>query len=227
MRKILIADDHGLYRRGLQIALSADIPDCTIFEAHHLEGALAILSTESPVDLAILDLYMPGLDNLSMLAEILPDYPDTRFAIISGSPSRASILATLSAGLHGFIAKSQTNEEIVQAINEIMDGCIYLPSLLSKTLGPPSPVPPSPDSEPAPDRPRATGIGNLRSLTQRQRDVLKLMAEGYSNKEISRNLQIAEATTKTHAAALMRALGVRNRTEAAVLLKNWISRTSV
>lgn len=182
-----------------------------------------------PVDLAILDLYMPGLDNLSMLAEILPDYPDTRFAIISGSPSRASILATLSAGLHGFIAKSQTNEEIVQAINEIMDGCIYLPSLLSKTLGPPSPVPPAPapGSEAAPSRPRTTGIGNLRSLTQRQRDVLKLMAEGYSNKEISRNLQIAEATTKTHAAALMRALGVRNRTEAAVLLKNWIARTSV
>ncbi len=226
MRRMVIADDHGLYRRGLQIALSAEMPDCTIFEAHHLEGALSILAAESPIDLVLLDMYMPGLDNVSMLAEILPLYPDTRFAIISGSPSRASILATLSAGLHGFIAKSQSNEEIVQAINEIMNGRIYLPSLLSKVLGPSAPLPPVHIEEPedAPKPPRATGLGNLRSLTQRQRDVLKLMAEGYSNKEISRNLDIAEATTKTHAAALMRALGVRNRTEAAVMLKSWIAR---
>ncbi|WEK48998.1 MAG: response regulator transcription factor [Candidatus Kaistia colombiensis] len=224
MCRIVIADDHGLYRRGLRDALVATIPDAETFEAQNFDTAVFLLEEKTPVDLAILDLHMPGLMTPEVLVDVLPIYPDTRFAIISGSETKSAILATLSAGLHGFIAKSQSDEEVAHAVKEILAGRIYVPALLSQASE-------RSRMQPAvmPDglrNGRSIGIGSLEGLTQRQRDVLKLMAEGYSNKEIARDLQIAEATTKIHAAAVMRRLGVRNRTEAAVMLKTLLTKKS-
>lgn len=221
MYRIVIADDHGLYRCGLRLALTAGIPGIEIFDAACFDTVVNLLEQQSPIDLAILDLNMPGLFDQEVLADVLSAYPDTRFAIVSADDSRAEILKALSIGLHGYIVKSQKDEEVVLAVNEILAGRIYVPALLSRTSAGQGPhVPP-----PAPRflAKRRVGAGNLDRLTSRQKEVLKLMAEGYSNKEIARNLNIAEATTKIHAAAVMRELGVRNRTEAAVLLQSWLA----
>lgn len=221
MYRIVIADDHGLYRRGLRLALTAGIAGAEIFDAESFDAVVSLLEQQVPIDLAILDLNMPGLFDQEILGDVLSAYPDTRFAIVSADDSRAEILKALSIGLHGYIVKSQKDEEVVLAVNEILAGRTYVPALLSRTPAGQAPQMPA-HSERFPIR-RRVGVGNLARLTSRQKEVLKLMAEGYSNKEIARNLEIAEATTKIHAAAILRELGVRNRTEAAVLLRDWLA----
>ena len=217
MYRIVIADDHGLYRYGLRLALTAGIPGVEIFDAACFDAVVSLLEQQASIDLAILDLNMPGLFDQEVLGEVLSAYPDTRFAIVSADGSRAEILKALSIGLHGYIVKSQKDEEVVLAVKEILAGRIYVPALLSRTSTGQGPHVAAP-----PQRHEARRhVGNLSRLTSRQKEVLKLMAEGYSNKEIARNLEIAEATTKIHAAAILRELGVRNRTEAAVLLQTW------
>lgn len=223
MYRIVIADDHGLYRRGLRLALSAGIPSVEIFEAACFDAVVSLLADQAPIHLAILDLNMPGLFNQQVLSDVLSTYPDTRFAIVSGNDSRSEILTALSIGLHGYIVKSQKDEEVVLAVSEILSGRIYVPALLSRTSAGQGLHAPPPERA---STQRRAGNGNLSKLTLRQRDVLRLMAEGFSNKEIARELDIAEATTKIHAAAIMRELGVRNRTEAALVLQNWLSKNA-
>jgi DNA-binding NarL/FixJ family response regulator len=219
MYRIVIADDHGLYRYGLRLALTAGIPGVEIFDAACFDAAVSLLEQQASIDLAILDLNMPGLFDQEVLGAVLSAYPDTRFAIVSADDSRAEILKALSIGLHGYIVKSQKDEEVVLAVKEILAGRIYVPALLSRTSAGQGPHVPPPSQRY--QARRRVGTGNFSRLTSRQKEVLKLMAEGYSNKEIARNLDIAEATTKIHAAAVLRELGVRNRTEAAVLLQTW------
>ncbi|SFN88332.1 two component transcriptional regulator, LuxR family [Mesorhizobium sp. NFR06] len=214
MFKIVIADDHGLYRRGLRLALTAGIEGVEIFEATCFDAVVGLLAEHECVSLAMLDLNMPGLFTQEVLGDVLAAYPATRFAIISGNDSRSEILTALNVGLHGYIVKSQSDDEVVLAVKEILSGRIYVPALLSRQLGTHAPALEIRHGGSA-------GAGALERLTSRQKDVLRLMAEGYSNKEIARDLDIAEATTKIHAAAIMRELGVRNRTEAAVLIKTW------
>jgi DNA-binding NarL/FixJ family response regulator len=221
MHRIVIADDHGLYRRGLRLALTAGIPGVEIFDAGCFDAVISLLEQQAPIDLAILDLNMPGLFDQEILCDVISTYPHTQFAIVSADDSRTEILKALSIGLHGYIVKSQRDEEVVLAVNEMLEGRIYVPALLSRTPGGPPQHSPMPTERFSARR--RVGVGNLARLTARQKEVLRLMAEGYSNKEIARNLEIAEATTKIHAAAILRELGVRNRTEAAVLLQGWLA----
>jgi DNA-binding NarL/FixJ family response regulator len=220
MFRIVIADDHGLYRRGLRSILTGITADEQIFEAQCFDDAVNLLEEKSPIDLAILDLHMAGLFSPDVLVDVLPAYPETRFMIVSGAEARSAILATLSAGLHGFVAKSQSDAEVLHAVQEVIAGRIYVPAMLSRSSARKD-VPSLPDEM---VRSAPGGAGQFDDLTPRQRDVLKLMADGFSNKEIARELDIAEATTKIHAAAVLRTLGVRNRTEAAVLLKTRLTK---
>jgi len=221
MHRIVIADDHGLYRRGLRLALTAGIPGAEIFDASCLDTVISLLEQQPSIDLVILDLNMPGLFDQEILGDVMAAHPDTYFAIVSAEDSRAEILKALSIGLHGYIVKSQKDEEVMLAVNEILEGRIYVPALLSRTsAGQGRQM--TPPMERFQAR-RRSGTCNLARLTPRQKEVLQLMAEGCSNKEIARNLDIAEATTKIHAAAILRELGVRNRTEAAVLLQGWLA----
>lgn len=215
MRRVIIADGHPLARRGLTGALLETIPDLETFDADTLDLAINLLADKSPVDLAILALPMAGLSRPDALRDVVENYTDTRFIILSASESRTDIVAALSAGLHGFIVKSQTELEIVSAVADVLAGRIYVPSLMSK----PNPRNDwdSPALRDAPDRQHG-GNGEIAGLTLRQHDVMKLLAGGLSNKEIARDLHIAEATAKIHVAAIMRTLGARNRTEAALLI---------
>jgi DNA-binding NarL/FixJ family response regulator len=218
MPRVLIADDHGLYRRGLRMALESTLPDLDVVEADSMDAAIARLEDSSRIDLAMIDLRMDGELSFNILREIRVSYPNTRFVIISASEARADILRALEWGLHGYISKSQSDAEIITATSDVLSGRIYVPAMIAEfklDTGTGNCVPLFPGTaEPQ--------IAELQRLTARQRDVLILIAEGRSNKEIARALSIAEATTKIHVAALMRILGVRNRTEAAVRAGSWL-----
>lgn len=226
--RIVIADGQGLYRRGLRSALDAALPAVEIFETGCLDVMLVLLEDPGKVDVAIFDLHMPGMMSLNVIREVRSTFPDTRFVIMSASESRLDVLSALAAGLHGFIFKSQSDEEIIGAISDILSGRVYVPPLFVKTCPPLAEtatntlkfnLPRSLPSAEMTSLPQHHHDGDIDRLTPRQREVLSLIAEGLPNKEIARKLHISEATTKIHAGALMRVLGVRNRTEAAVLVR--------
>jgi DNA-binding NarL/FixJ family response regulator len=205
---VLIADDHEVFRFGLAQLIRHGLGAQTILEAERFEQALEHLENQE-VRLAIVDLGMPGLPSPDQLAEIRRRRPDVRVVVISGSDSREDILASLAAGVHGYIVKSQRTGALLDRLRYVLSGEIYVPPNLAER--PSAPVQ-------APMRqaePRSTG----EPLSDRQRQVLKGLVEGLSNREIAHQLNISEGTVKMHIAALFRLLGANNRTHAVALGK--------
>jgi DNA-binding NarL/FixJ family response regulator len=222
MPRFLVCDEQSVYRMGLRSLIDAEIPRAEVVEASNLPQALDHIR-ESTIDLVLVGTgrsTLAALDSLKAAREISPA---TRFAVVSTSDARADILATLAAGLHGFISKSQTDTEIIAAVTDILAGRIYVPAAFAKIgNGDVHGTQIGGEALPAPST-----QADVLKLTKRQREVLKLLASGLSNKEIARALNIAEATTKIHMAALLRVLGVRNRTEAAFKAANLVSSTEL
>ena len=132
--------------------------------------------------------------------------PEVPIEVVSASDTRADILATLSAGFHGFISKRHSDTEILATVTDILAGRIYVPASFAK-IGGGDALSGRFDREALP---ALSTEADVLKLTKRQREVLTLLARGLSNKEIARALDIAEATTKIHMAALLRGLSVRN-----------------
>lgn len=190
------------------------MPGTEIFETGTLTQGLAEFRSMAPFDLLLIDLDLPNFRSLDLLKQAFAVSAKTRFAVISASDTRQSILASLAAGFHGFISKQQFDSDILGAIRDIVSGRIYVPPTLAETGPSDAPVDRNEGAANA-IAPAIASDADLRNLTPRQREVLSHLALGRSNKEIAQALHIAEATTKVHAAALLRALGARNRTEAA------------
>ena len=210
MPRIFVLDEHSVYRIGLCNLLRAELPRAKVINASNLNDALSQLRNGG-FDLVLAGTDRSGLEQLNSLKAAREASPATHFVIVSASDTRADILATLAGGFRGFISKNQSDTEILAAITDILSGRIYVPATLAEA-GDDDTLSSRYDREALPTlSPKA----NIANLTKRQREVLTLLARGLSNKEIARILAIAEATTKIHMAALLRALGVRNRTEAA------------
>jgi DNA-binding NarL/FixJ family response regulator len=209
MSRILLIDECTIYRKGLRGLLEKAIADAEVLEARSLPQALPLIKNER-CDLILVDLVISRFQSSASPIAACVASP-ARWAVISATDSRSDILASLAAGFHGFISKHQSEEELLGAINDLLSGRIYVPSSLAERGGGDSHVTPL-KGDPLVTSINATPL----SLSDRQRDVLCLLARGMSNKEIADSLQIAESTTKIHTAAVLRALGVRNRTEAAV-----------
>jgi DNA-binding NarL/FixJ family response regulator len=206
MKRILIADDHALFRKGLRMLLADTFPKCDVRDVDSLDAALESLSGD-PVDLAILDLRMPGMNGAESLKAVREAYPETAVLVLSGSDARADMLGALGAGVHGYVVKTSADGELLGAIDRVRRGQVYVPPQMA------APSPPAmPEPAPAQSPPLA-----FDGLTPRQKDVLRLLAKGRANKEIARDLDLAEGTVKIHLAAVLRFLKARNRTEAAVL----------
>jgi DNA-binding NarL/FixJ family response regulator len=209
MPRFLVCDGQSVYRIGLRSLIKAEIPHAEVIEASSPSEALAQIRA-SAFDLALVGTDRSGVEQFDFLKAAREASPTTRFAIISASDTRADIRATVAVGFHGFISKDQSDTEILAAVRSILDGQIYIPASFAKK-----------EDDVLAGRVDREGSSTLRmaadvsKLTKRQREVLTLLAQGLSNKEIARALDIAEATTKIHMAALLRALGARNRTEAA------------
>jgi len=223
MPRILIVDDHSLYRRALRSALESFVAKTDVLEARSLDSALKRLEPDGSLDLALIDLSTPGIASFETLRSLHECYPKTRFAAMAALGTRNHIVLSLESGLDGFISKSQPDNEILRAIKDILSGRIYVPASLVHVNGAIGNAsdPPNCNTAPLPAMTKA----RVDKLTPRQREVLPLLARGMSNKEIARTLRIAEGTTKIHASGLLRVLGVRNRTEAAAIAKTLFAET--
>ncbi|MBI3528423.1 MAG: response regulator transcription factor [Betaproteobacteria bacterium] len=195
--KILHADDHSMFREGLGFFLRLLDAQVVPLEASNFRSTLDKLALESPVDLLLLDLEMPGMNGLEGFYAIRRRYPDLPIAIVSGVNDARVIHTLLDGGARGYIPKLAGSEQLMDALRRILQGEIYLPDALfipasKSTAG---------DDKPSP-------------LTSRQQEILPLLAEGMPNKRIADMLGVTEGTIKQHLKELFRRLGARNRTQA-------------
>lgn len=202
--KVLLADDHALFREGVRLVLESLVSDpMEIVEACDFVQALALVRDGGAFDIGLVDLNMPGMDGFSGIEAIRRASPDLYLVVVSASEDPRDIRRALDCGAHGYIAKSSSSAAMMDGIRSVLEGETF--------ISPPVPLPASagagdPDSE------------KLKAaLTPRQRDVLAMLRQGKSNKEIARDLNLAEITVKLHVTAILRALGVDNRTQAAIL----------
>lgn len=211
---LLLADDHHLVREGLRHTLRELASGVEFVEAATADEVATRLTENDPIDLALLDLVMPGSDGFGLLNRVCDAYPDLPVVILSGSADPAKMRKALDIGAAGFITKTATADVMLSALRLVMAGGIYVPpDTLNATLS----MPPSHAVAEAPPATPTTDVH--RALTGRQRDVLQRLGQGKSNKQIARELDLSENTVKIHVAAILRALGVDNRTQAAVLAR--------
>lgn len=218
MWRILLADDHGMYRKGLHLSLQRAFPDADLLTADSLPTILSTVEQNPNLDLVVVDLHMPRRIPLECLCDLSACYRNIHMVALSASETASDILECLACGFHGYISKFQPDEEIIAGIEDVLAGKIYVTPRLAITNG----LSAWPASLKAAEPPRS----QLIRLTRRQRDVLALLAQGKSNKEIARALDIAEATVKIHAAAVIRVLGATNRTSAALFAQQWLEKKS-
>ena len=195
--KILHADDHSLFREGLGFFLKLLGPGVRHLEAGNLQAALDKLALESPVDLMLLDLEMPGMNGLEGFHEIRRRYPDLPIAIVSGVNDVRIIRELLDGGARGYIPKLAGSEQLMDALRRVLKGEIYVPDALF-----------------IPAQQFTENHAKASPLTSRQQEILPLLAEGMLNKQIADALSVTEGTVKQHLKDLFRRLGVRNRTQA-------------
>jgi DNA-binding NarL/FixJ family response regulator len=197
--KILIADDHALIRDGIRGQLRGLGDETAVVEACDWIEAMAAAAAHPDLGLALVDLRMPGKDGLTALAELLRANPGLPVLVLSASDNVEDMRAVLRLGAMGYVSKNETSAVMLGAVRLLLDGGMYVPSALANLGGD---APAAPDPAPI--------------LTERQLEVLRLIVEGKSNKEIARTLHLAHATVKVHLAAIFRTLDVENRTQAAI-----------
>ncbi len=200
--RILLADDHVLFRSGMRYIL-ADLDTEVIIQEVGSGDELVQAARDQSYDLVLMDMLMPGMTQRDVIGTIKGLQPELPIIIISMLDSPSVIRSAVAAGASGFIPKTSTSEIMTEAIRLVLAGGVYLPPAV---LGPEGDSR-FPDEEVAPAAPVDT------HLTRQQRAVLAELSLGKSNKEIAQSLAISEATVKVHLAAIMRTLKVRNRTQ--------------
>jgi DNA-binding NarL/FixJ family response regulator len=204
---ILLADDHDLVRDGIMSFLKTAAPDITVSQAKDFAESLAIVDSDTNIDLTILDLNMPGMNGLSGLTVMRQKFPDVPVVILSGSVKRSDVLNALEHGASGYLPKTLSGKSLINALRLVLSGEKYIPSALLEDDGG-SIRPGEIDLDGlAPDNP-------LRQLTNREREVLALLTKGLSNKEIAKQLSVREITVKVHLTGIFKKLGAANRTQA-------------
>ena len=196
--KILIVDDHTLFRQGLCYVLNELEEQIGILEASGLEQAMQHVAANPDLDLVLLDLHMPGEDGFTALDTFAKRYPVMPVVILSASKQYGDIKRALDAGAMGYIPKDTTSTVMLNALRLILSGGIYVPPDMAQQFG------------------LNQSDSNAPVLTPRQLQVLALLVQGYSNKVIASQLNLAEATVKMHVTSIMKSLGVSNRTQAAM-----------
>ena len=213
MYKILIADDHPLFREAIINVIQNSFPGCETLDAEDLESALAIAQQEEELDLILLDLNMPGMNGLNGLITLRNDMPTVPVVIVSAEEDKQIVLQAITYGAVGFITKSSPREQMTEALEQILAGNVYLPSDIIRASQVDNRRTQRKDENQIPPE-------LLSSLTRRQLLVLERMSKGESNKQIAYNLNIAETTVKAHVSAILRKLGVHNRIQAVLSAGN-------
>jgi len=203
--KILLVDDHALFRDGMHYVLNQLDAQAEIVDAGSFLDGLSAAEANPDLDLALLDLNMPGSDGATSIKLFRARYPSIPVVVVSGSDQRHEIESAMNSGAMGFISKSSSSKIMVQALRMVLDGGVYLPpQLLQQKIACVEPV--SGD--------KRNWRTNEFGLTQRQMEVLQQLARGLSNRDIAQAIGLAEGTIKIHVAAIFAALRVNTRMEA-------------
>ena len=204
--EILIADDHPLFRSALQQALTLGLGSgVRLVEASSIAELETRLAEKGDWDLVLLDLNMPGAYGFSGLVLLRGQYPQVPVVMISAQEEAAVVARAREFGASGFIPKSSPLETIQQAVRQVLDGDVWWP-------------PQALEAANVSAEAKAASAG-LASLTPQQFRVLTMVCDGLLNKQIAFELNVSEATIKAHVTAIFRKLGVRTRTQAALLLQ--------
>ena len=213
--RILIADDHRLIVEGVKLKLAELGPDTAFVEASDVERLRRVIHGEQArdLDLAMIDLAMPGADGIAHLTEVIGTLPTLPVIVLSGSEDPATMKELLAKGARGFIPKAYSPDVMLSAVRLVLSGGTYVPPMMLDEHHVAVPPPPGVNGT---ESVRALEERLRALLTERQMDVLRLLSQGKPNKLIARDLGISEGTVKIHLAAIFRALNVRNRVEAVV-----------
>jgi len=213
--RILVVDDHPMFREGVSRSLSEQSGLKVCGEGASADEAIR-LDRELRPDVILLDLSMPG-GGLHALRIILEQSPDARVVVLTASEADEDVLMALRSGARGYVLKGVPATTLIEVVRGVIIGESYVsPALAARILaelrtGAP-PVAGIEKSESSQDM--------LASLTRREEEILKLVAAGNSNKEVARRLDLQEKTIKHHMTRILQKLNVRNRTEAAMLLRD-------
>ena len=208
MPTLLIADDHPLFRAALRHAAVEAVADTTIHEASTLEEVLLALDATPGIDLVLLDLHMPGNHGLAGLAAVRAQYPGVAVVVVSANDDPRVVRRALDHGAAGYLPKSSGLDELRDAIRAVLACEQWLPPGLRAAV-----------SRTQSSRADADLAARLASLSPQQFRVLTLVAQGLLNKQIADRLDVQERTVKAHLSAIFERLGVRNRTQAGVVLR--------
>jgi DNA-binding NarL/FixJ family response regulator len=191
--KILIVDDHPLFRAGFHAVLEQSDLEAGVLSVSSVAEALQALQRDGDIGLVLLDIHLRGDDGFKALKTIGERFPTTACIMISGDEQHGVAARAISTGASGFIPKSFTADEMIAAIRQVLSGDVFTPAPASLAPAEPS------------------------GLTLRQLEVISMLGRGFSNKEIARALDVAERTVKAHVSAVFEALNVRNRTQAVLV----------
>ena len=196
--RVLITDDHGVVRQGLRMFLSLDPDFEVVGEASNGEEALAMARELGP-DVSLMDLLMPVMDGISATEKIRAELPDVEVIALTSVLEDASVTGAVRAGAIGYLLKDTDSEELSRAIKAAAAGRVHLaPEAAARLMR----------EVRAPESPEA--------LTDREAEVLRLLARGKANKQIASSLYVSEKTVKAHVSSILMKLGVQSRTQAAL-----------
>jgi NarL family two-component system response regulator LiaR len=196
--RVLITDDHGVVRQGLKMFLSLDPELEVVGEAADGEEALRMARDLSP-DVVLMDLVMPVMDGISATGAIRSELPDVEVIALTSVLEDASVTGAVKAGAIGYLMKDTEAEELGRAIKAAAEGRVYLAPEAAARLMREVRTPESPET-----------------LTERETEVLQLLARGKANKQIATSLYVTEKTVKAHVSSILAKLGVQSRTQAAL-----------
>jgi two-component system nitrate/nitrite response regulator NarL len=202
--KVLIVDDHPVLREGMAALFRQGIPDACVLQARDAREAFDLLDHNEDLDIVVLDLVMPGLGGLAAITEFGRRRPALPVVVLSSSEDSQIARQAIARGALGYVPKSANPNTLLLAIKLVLNGELYIPPLIL--------------NEPGAETRRLhedNGVRNMDQLTGRQIDVLRLIANGQSNKAIALALDLSENTVKVHVTAIFKALRVVNRTQAA------------
>jgi DNA-binding NarL/FixJ family response regulator len=207
--RFLIVDDHAVLRSGLIALLQQAEKDAIALQAGDAEQGLELATSHADIDVVFLDLEMPGLSGIQAIEQFGKRRPDLPVIVLSASEDPADVRRALAAGALGYIPKSANATTLLAAVHLVLQGGVYVPPLILNHAA-------SERNDAHPGDPPNARV----RLTGRQREVLRLIVQGCSNKEIAIALDLSEKTVKVHVSGLFKALNVVNRAQASVAARD-------
>ena len=211
--KVLIVDDHALFRHGLSLTLCELFDQPRIAQTGTADEAIELVAGDEQFDLVLIDLVMPGMNGFEGIRLIHEHLDQVPIVVVTSSEDVADMKAAFACGARGYVPKSAAAELLQHALPLVLAGELYVPAMALAQDD--MPGPPAADGQADGDHAPAASPA-AKAMTPRQSEVLTLLVQGQSNKEIARNLEMLDSTVKVHVKAILQKLGVKNRTQAAI-----------